>query len=131
MPDYQHAEAFCLMKYRSDDGTEEELIWNSRDGVTPFTITLRSGKRATHADWQNDQRLPDYQPPAGSRIFVDLTPERAREIAERVVDQYLNDPTLDDDFRRELGSRDQAVEELTAGYLEQPGTPDIVEASRG
>jgi hypothetical protein len=119
MPDYQHAEAFCLMKYRSDDGTEEELIWNSRDGVTPFTITLRSGKRATHADWQNDRRLPDYQPPAGSRIFVDLTPERAREIAERNVDIYP-----------QYGNRKRAVEELAADYL-QPGTPDIVEASQG
>jgi len=44
---YRHAGAFCLMTYRADDGTEEEQVWNSRDGVTPFVITLRSGKAAT------------------------------------------------------------------------------------
>jgi hypothetical protein len=119
MPDYQHAEAFCLMKYRSNDGTEEELIWNSRDGVTPFAITLRSGKRATHVDWQNDQRMPDYQPPAGSRMFVDLTPERARELAERDADMYP-----------QHGSRKRAIKELMADYL-RLGMPDIAEAGRG
>jgi hypothetical protein len=129
VPEYQHAEAFCLMKYRSDDGTEEELIWNSRDGVTPFTVTLRSGKTATHVDWQSDRRIPDYEPPAGSRTFVDLTPERAREIAERIVDQYLSNPELGDDLRQQLGTRDQAIAELTAGYL-RPGAPDIVEVAQ-
>lgn len=32
---YQHAEAFCLMQYASKDGSEREIVWNSRDGVTP------------------------------------------------------------------------------------------------
>lgn len=129
MPEYQHAEAYCLMTYRADDGTEEEQIWNSRDGVTPFVITLRSGKQATHADWRNDQRIPDYQPPPGSRIFVDLTPERARELAAQNVARYWGDPTVGGGLHREYGSRDQAITELAASYVEMDGAPDLVEVT--
>jgi hypothetical protein len=69
MPDYEHAEAFCLMTYRSDDGTEEEVIWNSRDGVTPFTIALRSGKPASHVDWGADRPQPGHKLQHGQRYF--------------------------------------------------------------
>ena len=67
---YQHAEAFCLMTYRSDDGSEEEVIWNSRDGVTPFTVRLLSGKRATHVNWAADQASPGHKPGPGERYFA-------------------------------------------------------------
>lgn len=53
---FAHQEAYCLMQYDADDGTETEVVWNSRDGVTPFGITLRSGKPATHARWGEDVR---------------------------------------------------------------------------
>jgi hypothetical protein len=69
LAEYKHMEAFRLMTYRSDDGTEEELIWNSRDGVTPFVIRLRSGKTATHVNWTNDRRIPDHQLKHGDRYF--------------------------------------------------------------
>lgn len=123
---YQHAEAFCLMAYRSDDGTETEIIWNSRDGVTPFVITLRSGQQATHVAWQGDRRIVDYSPPPGSRIFVDLTPERARQAAERNVSRYLGDPDMRDMLLDQFGDRESAIDALTVEYLE-PGAPDLVE----
>jgi hypothetical protein len=66
---YQHAEAFCLMTYRSDDGTEEEVVWNSRDGVTPLVITLLSGQKATHVNWSADRPHPDHKPQHGERYF--------------------------------------------------------------
>src|SRR6185503_2818632 len=88
MGKYQHAEAFMLMLYRSDDGTEEEYIWNSRDGVTPFVVTLRSGKMATHKEWHKDRRVVDYKPKPGERIFVDLTEERRRELQLRNARRY-------------------------------------------
>jgi hypothetical protein len=40
IPQLQHKEAFMLMLYRSEGGTDEKLIWNSRDGVTPFTVHI-------------------------------------------------------------------------------------------
>lgn len=33
-----HKEAYLLMNYRCECG-HHELIWNSRDGVTPFTLS--------------------------------------------------------------------------------------------
>lgn len=124
---YNHAEAFCLMLYRSDDGTEEEVIWNSRDGVTPFVITLRSGKQATHVDWHLDQRVPDFQPHPGERMFVSLTPQRAREHAEANVDRCLADPTLGPQLLQQYGTREAAIDALADSYLAHDGAPDLVE----
>lgn len=126
---YQHAEAYCLMLYRSDDATETELIWNSRDGVTPLTITLRSGKPAVHAHWQADRRAVDYRPLTGSRIFVDLTPERARQLAERNVDAWLDDPDMSGQLMTQFGGREPAIATLAEEYLRMPGTPDLIEVT--
>lgn len=124
---YAHAEAFCVMCYRSDDGTETEFVWNSRDGVTPFVITLRSGKPATHADWDRDQRMPeDWTPPPGMRRFTDLTRARARELAARQWDTWAADPAAARHLAR-LGDRDQAITDLAASYLSQPGAPDLTD----
>jgi hypothetical protein len=120
MTEYQHGEAFCLMTYRSDDGTEEERIWNSRDGVTPFIISLLSGKSATHVDWRNDVRAVDYKPKPGERIFTDLTPERALEAATRNIKAW-----------KESGmSGVPSAKELAAQYL-TPGAPDLIEVVDG
>jgi hypothetical protein len=120
--EYRHVEAFCLMRYMAEDGSnEEEVIWNSRDGVTPFTISLRSGKTAVHVDWRKDKRAVDYVPPAGSRMFVDLTPGRAREHAEENLRRWEEDGTA-----KKYGPL-PSVEELVAEYLRMPGQPDLVE----
>lgn len=127
MVTYQHAEAFMLMTYRSDDGTEEELIWNSRDGVTPFVITLRSGKQATHVDWHNDRRLPDYQPRPGERIFVDLTEEAARRYARANAERFWDDEAYP--ARDHYPSIPEFAELLAADYLRHPGQPDLIEVT--
>lgn len=128
---YNHAEAFCLMTYREDRGTEEEVIWNSRDGVTPFVITLRSGKTATHVDWRNDRCVPDYQPPIGSRIFIDLTPERAREIATRNVDKWLASPKYRTELLDTYGTREAAIADQIASFTEHGPAPDLIVVGEG
>jgi hypothetical protein len=45
---FQHREAFMLMKYVSEGGTDVKLIWNSRDGVTPFQVHI-DGMKYTHS----------------------------------------------------------------------------------
>lgn len=129
MPEtYQHAEAYCLMTYRSEDGTEEELIWNSRDGVTPFVISLRSGAEAKHVDWHQDQRVPDYQPPPGTRIFVDLTRDIARDNGRRTAERWFaDDGNLGEMARARFTSVEHMAETLAADALEHPGAPAIVE----
>jgi hypothetical protein len=121
---YQHAEAFCLMVYVAPDG-DAEVIWNSRDGVTPFVVTLRNGKPAQHM-MRLSRRATDFVPAPGSRIFVDLTAERARESAEAAVERFWNDPELGPQAREQFGTREAMVDQLAAGYL-QPGAPDLIE----
>lgn len=119
-PHYKHSEAFCLMTYRADDGTESEVVWNSRDGVTPFVISLRSGKPATHVHWSGDERRLDYAPPAGSRMFVDLTPERALDIARASLARWRSEGLA------ETYGPTPSAEELAQEYL-LPGAPDLIE----
>jgi hypothetical protein len=132
---YAQVEAFCLMKYASDDGSEVEWVWNSRDGVTPFVIRSRSGKEMTHVDWLLDTRLPaEFIPPKGMRIFVDLTPERAREFAARNVEAMLGDspgyqPAAGRHIRDQNISKEAAIKDLAKSYLERSGSPDLIEAT--
>jgi len=140
MTPHLHAEAFCLMRYEADDGSEDEIIWNSRDGVTPFVITLRSGKTARHVDWQNDRYAPDHIPQPGDRIFVDLTPDRALESTRRMVERWWDDPDMPMKDHPHLGpmGREGAARHLALGQLETPGSepgqetsgqPDLVEVA--
>lgn len=123
---HRHAEAFCIMKYQADDDPNDvEWIWNSRDGVTPFTLTLQSGKPGTHVDWHLDQYAPEYKPPSGSRMFVDMTRERAMEIATRNAQYYWNDQAAAYNPQTMFASKDQMIRELAASYMDREGTPDI------
>ena len=126
MQPYQHNEAFCLMQYQSDDSSETEIIWNSRDGVTPFVIHLRSGKEARHVRWSEDHCDPDFKPPLGMRIFVDLTPQRALEQAQKNAKRYFEHPEFADLARDQYGSVQELAASLADSYL-QPGAPDLIE----
>jgi hypothetical protein len=126
---YQHGEAYCQMTYLADDGSgETETVWNSRDGVTPFVITLRSGKTAHHHDWSADQRMPeDWTPPSGMRIFTDLTRQRARMLAAAAVAHWLSDPETASHFRMVYGADEaRAIAEMADANL-RPGAPDLID----
>lgn len=80
------AEAYMLMKYVSDDSSEIEWLWNSRDGVSPFGVSSRVSKDIiSHADWGEDAFVPNFVPPVGMRIFVTMTMEKALVIARKRV----------------------------------------------
>ena len=85
---HKHSEAFCLMWYACKCG-HRERIWNSRDGVTPFGFVCPSCKepKLQHVDWRLDSYAPGHQPSAGQRIWIDMSRDRARVIAQRTVDQ--------------------------------------------
>jgi hypothetical protein len=122
-----HGEAFMVMQYRSDDGTETEHIWNSRDGVTPFVVTLRSGKTASHVDWRSDVYCPNHfqHMGPGDRYFTDLDPEAALALASERVEEYWDHPEYPMKGRYE--SKDQAAQSLAASYMEGPGSPHLKE----
>jgi len=125
---YAHVEAFCLMRYASDDRNTQELVWNSRDGVTPFVIQSKDGTtELTHIDWKQDQCLPDYRPQSGDRIFVDMTPERAHEHAVTQVKKEWDREPFPMRSRTDLWETPhEAVEYLAQRYLERSGQPDLI-----
>ena len=135
---HTHAEAFCRMQYRDEVTGEIEWIWNSRDGVTPFSIPSRQGNEARHVSWHEDRYLPHFVPQVGSRIFVDMTEGRAREINQKNVERWWAENAAG--IRTRYESEAAAVEALMSGWGHRwtdesgvehfhPG-PDVVEVTR-
>jgi hypothetical protein len=118
--DNKHSEGHCLMKYRTKSG-KEEIIWNSRDGVTPFAIMI-DGEEAIHVEWHLDRYVPDYTPKSGERIFVDMTREAAEKYAKVNAAKYWTQEAI----RGTYSSEEEVVAVLTAEYLSREGAPDLV-----
>jgi hypothetical protein len=128
---YNHAEAFALMTYQAEDG-EREVIWNSRDGVTPFVIMLRSGKEARHVNWSADRRVLDYDPQPGERVFTDLTKERWRSGWFRNAERYWADQGETGALARQRWRSARAMaHDLMRDRPWQPGLPDLIEIGPG
>jgi hypothetical protein len=89
-----HAEAFKLMTYQCEKVREHrEVIWNSRNGVTPFLVGCRScNGQMQHIDFQRDVYSPGHKPKPGDRIFTDLTEERIEEKTKEWVEMLWNHP---------------------------------------
>lgn len=121
----QHREAFMLMIYRSNDGAQLETLWNSRNGVTPFVISGRGedAPHLSHVHWGLDVFAPAYVPNIGSRIFVDMTQERATFLADEYIARWWNDPETP--MSKAYESIEVARTRLIADML-KPGAPDVV-----
>lgn len=124
---HRHGEAFMLMKYQADDGSESEIVWNSRDGVTPFVITLRSGKQARHVEWRNDVYHPEHKPVPGDRIFVDLTMARAEELALANARRYFEDAELAAIARERWATPEEMAKEMAVEAFGDGHAPDLIE----
>lgn len=124
---HNHGEAFMLMSYVSDDGKTGELIWNSRDGVTPFVVRSRDGVEMTHSDWNHDVYAPHFRPPPGMRVFVSMDEDMAREAAEKQVALWWDHPEYP--MSRTFESRERAVDAFCGEYrggvtvIETPARP--------
>jgi hypothetical protein len=89
-----HAEAFMVMRYEGPNW-RREWIWNSRDGITPFCVRSADGEsELSHGNWHLDRYEPAYVPAVGSRVFIDLTEELARPMAERYVARHWDNPDM-------------------------------------
>jgi len=67
------SEGFTVLTYSTDDGRETEQVWNSRDGIIPHTIELRTGQAAWHAG-PDVSHGPGWTPPPTMRWIVDWVP---------------------------------------------------------
>jgi len=71
-----HGEAFNLMTYECEKCFKKEVLWNSRDGVTPFIIGCRHcDGSALHVNWSGDLYAPKHLPKRGDRVFLTMPPE--------------------------------------------------------
>ena len=124
---YKHSEAFCLMQYATECRSEVEWIWNSRDGVTPFIVSSRSGREMHHVCWHMDRYAPTYKPQPGERIFVDVTEEIARGWAQAQVTRYWDHEMYP--MSRRFASKEEAIAYLTNDYLSPHGNPALIEVA--
>lgn len=114
---HQHVEAFCLMQYACRECRHSEIIWNSRDGVTPFGTACPScgGASLYHVNFAMDRYAPDHKPHKGQRVWISMTLERARAFARRRVLSY-----------KKSGEETELIIDAVANDLYRDGTgPDL------
>jgi hypothetical protein len=127
---YKYGEAFKLMLYRCDFGCHTELLWNSRDGVTPFGIRSRDEVHPMlHWGWNRDIPAPTHVPQIGDRIFVSMTQERAAIHAVTYVDRIWDAPKHPASRFGHWASKAEAIGYFAAKFYSEHGkgeSPDIV-----
>jgi uncharacterized C2H2 Zn-finger protein len=129
VPGFKHAEAFCLMNYRCQVCNFSEVIWNSRDGVTPFILKCpRCGElRQQHDQWHKDVRFPGYNPKPGQRVFIDLTPEKYSEFIKKRIDSLWESGKypMKDRFKDKAEAHEKLIQDC------KPGSPDVIVYENG
>lgn len=83
---HNHKEAFCHMQYSGTQNGNliQLLIWNSRDGVTPFCFPVEKlGITVQHVNWRQDVYDPNNVVKPGDLIWRDYTQEEAEQAAKR------------------------------------------------
>lgn len=122
----RHAEAYKLMNYRCRECGHHEILWNSRDGVTPFCIPCskcNDPMGMTHVDWNSDRFSPWFSPTKGQRYFADMTRMRARELANSNADILVSRGDI------EQNDRNRCADRMFEDYFGDGHNPDILEAT--
>jgi hypothetical protein len=127
---HNHAEAFSLMKYQDSVTGKVEVVWNSRDGVTPFVIFSPEGNESRHVSWSADRYEPGHVPQVGDRIFVDLTMERCRKIYREWIEKEWDSTRKESPrFKERYASKEDAIEKLATTMFDDGKQPDIIEVT--
>ena len=118
--EYNHVEAFCVMTYQCEKCGFTEDLWNSRDGVTPFTIMCpKCGEFSRHINWNQDIRSENHIPSKGQRIFIDMPESVKKPLALSRIEHFRNTQhQVAEDKKEEL------IQSIMAGFME--GEPYII-----
>jgi hypothetical protein len=120
---YNHGEAFCLMQYLCDTCGVIEILWNSRDGVTPFMIGCRKCPGLMqHIDWHGDVCAPSHVLKSGDRYFADETVERARS----KVEKYIDDVSVGNSLPIPTGDERKRLADVLVTRWTAPGSPAVL-----
>lgn len=89
---HQHAEAFSLMWYACKSCGSRVRVWNSRDGVTPFSMSCVSCDAGfnggmVHVHWNLDEYAPGHKPRPYQFFWRDGTPDEAAAIMTARIQQ--------------------------------------------
>lgn len=120
---HQHGEAFMLMRYVCKNCGHDELIWNSRDGVTPFGVGCSKCDKgiANHIDWGWDAYVPNHRLRHKQRFFRDGTTDEAVKSMERRFE------AMKDDYPLEPGEKEEMLSVIRKNESTEflPGWPFI------
>lgn len=114
MTKYKHKEAFCLMWYGCKCG-HRELIWNSRDGVTPFSLDCPSCGQPDlmHIDFNRDKFAPNHVLNTRQRYWRDGTMEDALRAIDNMRTQvnarFKDHPELLAKYQAIFDKREQEI----------------------
>lgn len=110
---YRHMSAFCMITY--SNGTETEVIWNSRDGGSPKVIgSAVTGETLDYV--KTGERVVDHVPNVGDRIFVGLTDVRKHALVRQIFEQ--RELTDGENLRRSFPTREAALARLLEFFEE-------------
>lgn len=125
-PLYTFNEAYMLMYYENPETKMGFMVYNTRDGVTPFCV-FEDGKEYQHTHWGMDKRPNEAYVKStimvpGQRIFRDVTPEEGRNFAIARLRQAKGTP-----YEVAEGSDrwNELLESLTKDFS-KPGEPIMV-----
>lgn len=106
------------MQYHCESCGKTEIIWNSRDGVTPFIVRCFFCKgEAKHINWDQDRRVVDFTPQPGTRIFRDKSKEDYLKSKKNYLEENWGER-----LQKVYETKEKALEALSKGWKE--GLPE-------
>lgn len=99
----KYKEGYCHMQYQNESKNKTITIWNSRDGVSPFSVLI-DDEQYQHILWHCDRKDKNYPIKEGDYIFCTVGNLEAEKIANKTYDFYMN--LTDEQKSNTVGGKD-------------------------
>lgn len=120
-----HQEAYCRMEYKRPTENEIVVIWNSRDGVSPFCAHI-DGVEYQHINWQLDQYQRYWVPDVGDYIFMDTDYATWEKFEKDNVERNWDHPQYP--MSQTFSTKEEALVELMKEF--RPGEPMTIKVTQ-